>query len=61
MGGKISFENVSNKKGEVIGRKIQVVLEGVRKAEEKKSSKRVHVEKTTKRDFLKSLKNPEIS
>ncbi|MCR9205347.1 MAG: hypothetical protein NXH75_12260, partial [Halobacteriovoraceae bacterium] len=55
--GKISFENVANEDGESVGRKIQVVLEAVISKEKSIPKKKVHVEKTTKKEFLASLKS----
>lgn len=59
--GKISFENVANEDGESVGRKIQVVLEAVVSKDKSLSKKKVHVEKTTKKEFLASLKSEKQS
>lgn len=60
--GKISFENVANEDGRMVGRKIQVVLEAVSSNEKSIPKKRLsHVEKTTKREFLKNLREGQNS
>lgn len=65
---KISFENVANEDGKLVGRKVQVVLEAARtqdrnqdKPATKNASKRrlARVEKTTKKELLKKLSRKE--
>lgn len=55
--GKISFENVANEDGVQVGRKIQVVLEATSSQEKSIPKRRLsRVEKSTKKEFLKALK-----
>jgi signal transduction histidine kinase len=49
FGGKLSFENVANDEGVIVGRKVQLSLNTVPVGKIK------HVEKTTKRNFIKKL------
>ncbi len=58
---KISFENVANEDGKLVGRKVQVVLQAARTQTEKKSKRKLaSVEKTTKRELLKKIKEKQV-
>jgi hypothetical protein len=56
--GKISFENVANEDGHHVGRKAQIILEAVSSNEKFLPKRRLaRIEKTTKKELLKKLKN----